>query len=104
MGVESKETKKTETKRTVKDSVFCNLFGESKYLLQLYQALHPEDKKVREDDLKTVTLENIFTDSIYNDLGFVKGNKLMVPVEAQHARQRLRYQMNFLEGRKRRSK
>lgn len=83
MGAESKETKKTETKRTVKDSVFCNLFGESKYLLQLYQALHPEDKKVREDDLKTVTLENVFTDSIYNDLGFVKGNKLMVLVEAQ---------------------
>ncbi len=83
MAEESKEIEKTETKRTVKDSVFCNLFSDSKYLLQLYQALHPEDKKVCEDDLKTVTLENIFTDSVYNDLGFIKGNKLMVLVEAQ---------------------
>ena len=82
MGEENREIKKTETKRTVKDSVFCNLFGNPRYLLQLYQALHPEDKKVREEDLKTVTLENIFTDSIYNDLGFIKGNKLMVLVEA----------------------
>ena len=30
-----------------------------------------------------VTLENIFTDSIYNDLGFIKGSKLMILVEAQ---------------------
>lgn len=52
MAAESKEIEKTETKRTVKDSVFCNLFSDSKYLLQLYQALHPEDKKVCEDDLK----------------------------------------------------
>ncbi len=28
-------------------------------------------------------LENIFTDDIYNDLGFIKGDKLMVLVEAQ---------------------
>ena len=82
MGEENREIKKTEAKRTVKDSVFWNLFGNPRYLLQLYQALHPEDKKVREEDLKTVTLENIFTDSIYNDLGFIKGNKLMVLVEA----------------------
>lgn len=74
---------KTEIKRTVKDSVFTDLFGHSKYLLSLYQALHPEDIAVKESDLQTVTLENIFTDDIYNDLGFVKGNKLMVLVEAQ---------------------
>lgn len=83
MGTDKQESEKKETKRTVKDSVFTNLFGDSKYLLQLYQALHPEDMDVREEDLQTVTLENIFTDSIYNDLGFVKGNKLMVLVEAQ---------------------
>ena len=53
-----------KVKRTVKDSVFTNLFGNPKYLLQLYQALHPEDKDVKEEDLKTITLENIFTDDI----------------------------------------
>lgn len=67
----------------MKDSVFTNLFGEPRYLLQLYQAIHPEDTEVKETDLKTVTLENIFTDSIYNDLGFIKGSKLMILVEAQ---------------------
>lgn len=72
-----------KTKRTVKDSVFTNLFGNSKYLLQLYQFLHPEHTGVREEDLKTVTLENIFTDDVYNDLGFTKGDKLMVLMEAQ---------------------
>ena len=72
-----------KTKRTVKDSVFTNLFGNSKYLLQLYQFLRPEDTGVREEDLKTVTLENIFTDDVYNDLGFTKGDKLMVLMEAQ---------------------
>lgn len=76
-------TGETKVKRTVKDSVFTNLFGDSKYLLQLYQALHPEDQDVKEEDLNTITLENIFTDDIYNDLGFAKGDKLMVLMEAQ---------------------
>ena len=72
-----------KAKQTVKDSVFTDLFGDSKYLLQLYQSLHPEDTAVKESDLKTVSLENIFTDDIYNDLGFIKGDKLLVLVEAQ---------------------
>ncbi len=72
-----------KVRQTVKDSVFTNLFGNPKYLLQLYQALHPEDTDVKEEDLKTITLENIFTDDIYNDLGFAKGDKLMVLMEAQ---------------------
>lgn len=70
-------------KRTIKDSVFTNLFGDSKYLLQFYQAIHPEDKNVKEEDLRTVTLENILTDGIYNDLGFIKGDKIMILAEAQ---------------------
>lgn len=70
-------------KQTVKDSVFTDLFGMSKYLFQLYMALHPEDTTAQESDLQTVTLENIFTDDIYNDLGFLKGDKLVVMIEAQ---------------------
>ena len=72
-----------EAKRTIKDSVFTNLFGDSKYLLQFYQAIHPEDKNVKEVDLQTVTLENILTDGIYNDLGFIKDDKIMILAEAQ---------------------
>ena len=70
-------------KRTIKESVFTHLFGNPKYLLRLYQALHPEDTEVKEEDLRTITLENIFTDDIYNDLGFAKGDKLMILMEEQ---------------------
>ena len=30
-------------KRTIKDSVFTNLFSDLKNLIQLYRTLHPED-------------------------------------------------------------
>ena len=34
---------KAKLKRTVKDSVFTDLFAQKKYLIQLYRSLHPED-------------------------------------------------------------
>ena len=78
---ETEEQKKV-MKRTVKDSVFTDLFQNKKYLLQLYKALHPEDH-VTEDDLTDVTIKNVLTDNIYNDLGFVVEDRLMIFVEAQ---------------------
>lgn len=70
-------------KRKIKDSVFTNLFQEKKYLLQLYQALHPEDTDVTEDEIADVTLKHVLVDADYNDLGFSVGNRLMVLVESQ---------------------
>lgn len=70
-------------KRTIKDSVFTNLFQDKKYLIQLYKALHPEDTDVTEEDLTDITIKNILTDGIYNDLGFVVGNKFIIMVECQ---------------------
>ena len=70
-------------KRTVKDSIFTHLFSEPKYLLKLYQALHPEDTTTTESDITDVTINNIVVDGMYNDLGFVVGDKLVVLVEAQ---------------------
>lgn len=70
-------------KRTIKDSVFTNLFKDKKYLIQLYQALHPDDKSVTENDIKDITINNILVDDIYNDLGFLVGNKLLILIEAQ---------------------
>ena len=78
---ETEEQKKV-MKRTIKDSVFTDLFQNKKYLLQLYKALHPEDN-VTEDDLTDVTIKNVLTDNIYNDLGFVVEDRLMIFVEAQ---------------------
>ncbi len=69
--------------RNIKDSVFRNLFSDKKYLFQLYQALHPEDKETTIDDLEYVTLENVLVRDIYNDLGVRIGDKLIVLIEAQ---------------------
>ena len=74
---------KEVAKHTIKDSVFTNLFQDKKYLLQLYKALHPEDTDIKEDKLTDITIKNVLTDNIYNDLGFMAGNKLMILVEAQ---------------------
>lgn len=70
-------------KRTIKDSVFTNLFKDKKYLIQLYQALHPDDKTATEDDIKDITINNVLVDDIYNDLGFSVGNRLLILIEAQ---------------------
>ena len=69
--------------RNIKDSVFCNLFGNQDYLFQLYQALHPEDHDTKSEDLTLVTLSRIIVHEMYNDLGFLAGNRLIVLVEAQ---------------------
>ena len=70
-------------KYTAKDSVFTDLFRDKKYLLQLYQALHPEDKTATEESIHSVTLKNILLDQSYNDLSFQVGSRLVVLVEAQ---------------------
>lgn len=70
-------------KRKIKDSVFTNLFQDKKYLLQLYKALHPEDRNVTEDEIADVTIKHVLVDADYNDLGFSVGNRLMILVESQ---------------------
>ena len=70
-------------KRTAKNSVFLDLFQDKSYLLKLYKTLHPEDTDATEDSLTDVTITNVLTDNLYNDLGFIANNKLMILVEAQ---------------------
>ena len=70
-------------RRTAKDSVFCGLFRDKKYLLQLYQALHPEDIETTEEDLTDITIRNVLTDGIYNDVGFRNKDKVILLTEAQ---------------------
>ncbi len=66
-----------------KDSIFCDLFRDPFYLLQLYSALHPEDDITRISDITLVTLENQMLRTQYNDLGFIVGNRLLVLIEEQ---------------------
>ncbi len=80
---ETKQVQEIMAKRTAKNSVFPNLFQDKSYLLKLYKTLHPEDTAATEDSLTDVTIENVLTDNLYNDLGFIVGNKLMILVEAQ---------------------
>ena len=48
-------------KRTAKDSVFTALFSHKEYALQLFKALHPEEKNVTEKDIEIITIDNILT-------------------------------------------
>ncbi len=75
--------KEAFAKYTVKDSVFSTLFQDKKYLMQLYRALHPEDMETTEDALTDITIRNVLTNGIYNDLGFRIGEKVMFLVEQQ---------------------
>lgn len=70
-------------KHKIKDSVFTNLFKDKKYLFQLYKALHPEDTNATEEQLTYVTIENILINGLYNDLGFMVRNRLVILTEAQ---------------------
>lgn len=70
-------------KHKIKDSVFTNLFVDKKYLLRLYQALHPEDTETTEDQLTNITINNVLVNGMYNDLGFMVGEKLVILAEAQ---------------------
>ena len=83
--ISSDTEKKPEqvAKYTAKDSVFTSLFREPKYLLQLYQALHPEDHEATEDSIKNVTITNVLLDQYYNDVGFQIGEKIVILVEQQ---------------------
>ena len=70
-------------KRKVKDSIFNDFFKDIKNLRKLYAALFPDNDSYQDKDFKIATLENILVDNIYNDLGFIVGNKLIILVEAQ---------------------
>ena len=81
---DTKQIQEVKAKRTAKNSVFLDLFQDKKYLLKLYKTLHPEDTDATEDTLDIVTIDNILTDNLYNDLGIMAGNnKLLLLLEAQ---------------------
>ena len=78
-----REEQKKPPKRNAKDTVFTSLFRDKRYLLRLYQALHPVDVGAKAEDLKIITLENIMAGGIFNDLGFMLKEKLIFLIEAQ---------------------
>ena len=84
MSDNTKQTQEVKAKRTAKNSVFLDLFQDKKNLLKLYKTLHPEDTDATEDTLDIVTIDNVLTDNLYNDLGVMVGNnRLLLLLEAQ---------------------
>ena len=83
MADDTKKAPEVRAKRTAKNSVFLDLFQDKKNLLALYKTLHPEDTDATEDSLTDVTITNVLTDNLYNDLGFIVNDRLMILVEAQ---------------------
>ena len=71
-------------KRNIKDSVFTKFFKRKNNLVQLCRELYPEEKDIKERDIKILTLANIFTNDLYNDLGFGIKDRRVVLVEAQN--------------------
>lgn len=69
-------------KRTIKDSVFTHMFRDKAYVARMYNELHPGEN-ITAGDIEIVTLENVITDGIYNDLGFIVKDQLIVLAEAQ---------------------
>lgn len=68
---------------TLKASVFEDLFSDENMRFRLYQSLHPEDQVTVMEDVREITLSNIFLKGRYNDLGMMVGDKLILLVEAQ---------------------
>lgn len=77
------EAKKATARRNAKDTIFADLFSIPKYLLQLFQALHPEMTDVNESDIKILTLTHVLFNRTYNDMGILVKNKLIILIEAQ---------------------
>lgn len=81
--VENRIKDEEVAKHTIKNSVFTDLFQDKKYLIQLYRTLHPEDQDTTEEQLSDITIHNIMTNDVYNDVGFMVGEKLLILTEAQ---------------------
>lgn len=71
--------------RNHQDTIFNTLYSDPACVLDLYFALHPEDKNcgITQDQLKLISLENIFLAQRYNDVAFQVGDLLIVLVEHQ---------------------
>jgi len=70
-------------KGIAKASVFEDLLSDMDYMMRLHKAFHPEDKDVRIEDLENITPQSVLVNVIYNDLGFMVGDRLLILVEAQ---------------------
>ena len=77
------KTEKTKVRRTVKNTIFLDLFSIPRYMLEMLKTLHPEMTDLKEGDIVPVTLNPVILKSQYNDLALLVKDKLIIFVEAQ---------------------
>ncbi len=74
-------------KHVVKNNVFISLFTDVENVYKLYKELHPEATNVKVSDIKIHSMESIFINDIYNDLGFLVNEgsrtRCIILIEAQ---------------------
>lgn len=68
--------------RKVKDTLFTKIFENIQNQKKLYQELF-WDEEIRDEDIRLITLEHVFTRDFYNDLGLLIKDKLIILVESQ---------------------
>ena len=67
----------------VKDKTFTTVFSDKESQVSLIERLLPDVGEVNPDLIRNITIDNVLTTGIYNDLGLMYGNKAMILVEAQ---------------------
>ena len=67
--------------RNYKDTVFRHIFKNKKYLISLYAAL--TGRKVTEDEVEIVTLDEVFFSDMRNDLSVKIGDRYVIFIEQQ---------------------
>ena len=77
-----KKKKKPFLKRTVKDTVFSEIFKIPAYQVELLRTLYPGEE-VRPEDITDVTIKNVVSTDAYNDLSLLYRGVLVVLIEAQ---------------------
>ena len=73
----------TELKRTVKDSVFNDLFKIPENQLALFNSIHPELPDVTVEDISYATLTPVLLNLEYNDLSIIVRDRFLIFMEAQ---------------------
>lgn len=66
---------KIRQNRKHKDRLFCYLFQDKKYLLELYNALH-DSAYTNPEELEVVTMEDVIFMKMKNDLSFIIDSRL----------------------------
>ena len=67
----------------IRDSLFIDLFSDKNRLIELYKSLVDDESKISIEDIEIITLENIITTGVYNDLGFRVKDEIIILMEAQ---------------------